>query len=80
MKLFEVSFDMRVPALIEIEAEDEDQAVEKLFNTPLSELMGYAFSNSSSIVDGSLTVVEQLEEEWPTEQAGKAWAPVWKNK
>ena len=50
------SYDVRIPGIIEVEADDEDQAWDKFFDVKQQELIKYANHESADVIN------EQIEE------------------
>ena len=50
------SYDVRIPGIIEVEADDEDQAWDKFFDVKRQELIKYANHESADVIN------EQIEE------------------
>jgi hypothetical protein len=53
MPKYTVSADLIVPVLLEIEAESEDEALDKLHEMSRQELLGLADKDAIGIIDGS---------------------------
>lgn len=63
MRRFIVDYDIAVAGIVEIEANTEDEALDKVAAMDPNELLKYADNGTASILDGSLKITDEVPED-----------------